>query len=101
MTDADVSRPEPPSTFSLVLNVWPALHLAGGAALALALAKSSLATKNGLPERSRSHETESALGGGDRRSSSRKSSAARRVLPRPGGLVTTTAPATPSTSARA
>jgi hypothetical protein len=43
MTDADVSRPEPPSTFSLVLNVWPALHLAGGAALALGLADGAAA----------------------------------------------------------
>ncbi len=43
MTDADVSRPEPPSTFSLALNVWPALHLASGAALALALAEGAAA----------------------------------------------------------
>lgn len=43
MTDADVSRPEPPSTFSLALNVWPALHLASGAALALVLAEGAAA----------------------------------------------------------
>lgn len=43
MTDADAPRPEPPSFYALALNVWPALHLASGAALAVAFAEGAAA----------------------------------------------------------